>query len=138
MKRVVIGLVALVVLGGAFGAWWYLIRDDTPPPAALPDRPDAGSSGDDPAGSTDTADGQWSVAAGEEITTDASGNLTVHGETRPVTIPIEARWSGDVIDVAGSLEVALADFGMTPPERPFVSVSETGTMEFQLAFERAG
>jgi polyisoprenoid-binding protein YceI len=75
--------------------------------------------------------------SGEEITADATGNLTVHGETKAVVIPIEARWSGDVIDVAGSLEVALADYGMTPPERPFVSVGDTGTLEFQLTFERA-
>ena len=43
-----------------------------------------------------------------------------------------------MVDVAGSLEVALADFGMTPPERPFVSTSDTGTLEFQLVYERAG
>src|SRR5690606_27601633 len=69
---------------------------------------------------------------GERITARATGDLTVHGETRSVTIPIQARWSNDLIDVAGSLEIALTDYGMTPPERPFVSVDETGTMEFQL------
>lgn len=237
MKRAVLALLTVVVLGGAFGVWWYLIRDDTPPPAALPDRADPEADVSGPAGSSDSADGQWSIVAGddtfagfritenftggidntavmhspsvtgtltvdgsaiddvsveldltalvskdsvppgvpgienrvgqmrgdgletdkfptasfvltepialageptvgEEIAADATGDLTVHGETRSVTIPIEARWSGDVIDVAGSLEVALADFGMTPPERPFVSVSDTGTMEFQLVFER--
>ena len=76
-------------------------------------------------------------ALGEAVTTDATGDLTIHGETQTVTIPIEARWNGDVIDIAGSLEVALADFGMAPPERPFVSVEETGTMEFQLVLVRA-
>ena len=57
-----------------------------------------------------------------------------HGETRAVSIPVEARWNGEVIDVAGSLEVALADHGMTPPTRSFVSVDDVGTMEFQLTF----
>lgn len=75
---------------------------------------------------------------GQEVAAEATGDLTVHGETRTVTIPIEARWSGELIDVAGSLKLALADFGMTPPERPFVSVADSGTLEFQLAFERAG
>lgn len=72
-----------------------------------------------------------------EITIDATGDLTIHGVTRSVTIPIEARWSGDVVDLAGSLEVALADHEMDPPDRAFVSVDEVGTMEFQLVFERS-
>lgn len=76
--------------------------------------------------------------AGEQIDVEAVGELTVHGVPRTVTIPVQARWNGDVIDVAGSLEVALADHGMTPPERSFVSVAETGTMELQLTFRRAG
>lgn len=67
----------------------------------------------------------------------AVGELTLHGETRAVEIPLEARWNGAVIDVAGSLEVALADFGMTPPERAFVSVADSGTLELQLTFARS-
>ena len=71
---------------------------------------------------------------GDAVSANAEGDLTIHGETRSVTIPIEARWNGEVIDVAGSLEVELADYGMTPPERSFVQVGDAGTLEFQLTF----
>jgi hypothetical protein len=75
--------------------------------------------------------------AGEAASAVAAGALTIHGVTNEVEIPIEARWTGDVIDVAGSLEIVLADYGMNAPERPFVSVDDVGTMELQLVFERA-
>jgi polyisoprenoid-binding protein YceI len=75
--------------------------------------------------------------AGRAVEAEAVGDLTIHGVTREVAVPVEARWSGEVIDVAGSLDVALSDFGMTPPERRFVTVAATGTMELQLAFRRA-
>ena len=77
-------------------------------------------------------------AVGEDVSAVATGELTIHGVTNEVEIPIEARWSGDVIDVAGSLEIVLADYEMDAPERPFVSVDEVGTMEFQLVLERSG
>jgi polyisoprenoid-binding protein YceI len=233
VKRIVVVVALIAVLAGGFGVWWFLIRDDAPPEAALVDRDVA----EDPS-STDSADGTWSVSEdeesfggfrivehfsggidntavvrspavagslvvdgttvdevsmevdltalesqdsvppgvpgignrvdqmrrdgleidtfptatfeltepitlagspvlGEAIATEAVGELTVHGVSRPVTIPIEARWNGDVIDVAGSLEVVLADHGMDAPERPFVTVDDVGTMEFQLVLERA-
>src|SRR5690606_34349853 len=75
-------------------------------------------------------------AEGEVVTAQATGDLTLHGVTQPITVPIEARWSGELVDVTGSLEVVLADFGIRPPERPFVSVADRGTMEFQLSLER--
>ena len=73
----------------------------------------------------------------DPVSTDATGDLTIHGETQRVTIPIEARWNGELIDVAGSLEIVLADYGMDAPERSFVRVDDTGTMEFQLTFALA-
>lgn len=75
-------------------------------------------------------------AVDEAVAAEAEGDLTIHGQTRPVMIPVQARWNGELIDVAGSLEVAMADYGMTPPNRPFVTVDEVGTMEFQLTFAR--
>lgn len=77
-------------------------------------------------------------AVDEVVNATAVGDLTIHGETQQVEIPIEARWNGELIDVAGSLEIVLADYGMDPPERSFVSVDEVGTMEFQLTFAPAG
>ena len=73
----------------------------------------------------------------DPVSTTATGDLTIHGETQTVSIPIEARWNGELIDVAGSLEIVLADYGMDAPERSFVRVDDVGTMEFQLTFALA-
>ena len=73
-------------------------------------------------------------ALDEAVQATAVGDLTIHGETKTVEIPIEARWNGEVIDVAGSLEVVLAEYGMEAPTRSFVAVGDVGTMEFQLTF----
>jgi polyisoprenoid-binding protein YceI len=67
---------------------------------------------------------------------DASGKLTLHGVTKDVTVPIEARWNGKFIDATGSLPIRLADYSITAPSRPFVTVSDTGTLEFELTFAK--
>ena len=65
----------------------------------------------------------------------ATGNLTLHGVTKEVTIPLSVRWSGDFIDAAGQLPVVLADFQIDPPNvGGFVSVAEDGIVELQLTF----
>lgn len=74
--------------------------------------------------------------AGTEVTADAVGILDLHGVERPVTIPIAARWNGDVIDLTGSVEVALADHAIDPPAPQVVTVADTGTIELQLTFAR--
>ena len=228
-----VALVASVVVlvAGAAGFWWFVLRDDAPERAGLPVR--TGDSA--PAGSTpDSAispDGTWTVVAGEEvfagyriqelfggetvkktavgrtpavtgtmeivdgtvtsvqitadltsltsdserrdatqrtqglqtdqfpearfvltepislgqapppgapITVSATGELTLHGVTRPVTLELQASWTGTVVDVAGGALITLAEFGIEPPRTPFVSVDDVGEFEVQLSFERTG
>jgi polyisoprenoid-binding protein YceI len=74
---------------------------------------------------------------GQRITVAATGDLTVHGVTRSVTVDLQAQLQGDVLVVVGSAPVALADYGVTAPTAPVVaSVSDAGTFEFQLYFRR--
>ena len=70
------------------------------------------------------------------ITTEAIGDLTVHGVTTKVTIPINASWNGTIIDVQGSLPVLLKDFTITPPSLGFVEVGGKATLEFKIAFTK--
>lgn len=74
---------------------------------------------------------------GERQSVQATGDLTLHGVTKPVTIPLQAEWKGDTIAVAGSAPIALADFGITPISTGFVSVDDQGELELQLVFTRA-
>ena len=73
------------------------------------------------------------AAGGQTVRVSATGDLTIHGVTRSVTIPIDARLNGAKIELVGSITFPFSDFGMTPPSiGGFVSVQPSATMEFQL------
>jgi polyisoprenoid-binding protein YceI len=72
-----------------------------------------------------------------EVEVQATGELTLHGVTREVTIPLKAKWAGDVIEVAGSTEITFADYDITPPSSFLVlSIADSGTLELQLFFTK--
>ena len=74
-------------------------------------------------------------AKGKKITTDATGDFTLHGVTKRVTIPLEGRWDGETVQVVGKLPIQFADYGITPPNiGGFVTVADEGRMELQLFF----
>ena len=74
-------------------------------------------------------------ADGHTITATATGELTLHGVTRTVEVPIEARVSGDVVTVAGSIAIQFADYDIERPTSFVVlSIEDHGIMEFQLHF----
>jgi polyisoprenoid-binding protein YceI len=76
---------------------------------------------------------------GQAFRISATGALTIHGVTRTVTIPIDARLNGSQIELAGSITFPFSDFGMTPPSiGGFVSVQDDATMEFALKFAQQG
>jgi polyisoprenoid-binding protein YceI len=75
---------------------------------------------------------------GESVVADAIGELTLHGVTRAVTVPVEAVWNGDSIEAVASFEVALADFEIEPPTGFLVlSIADRGVVELHLLFRRA-
>jgi polyisoprenoid-binding protein YceI len=75
---------------------------------------------------------------GAAISVTATGELTLHGQTRTVEVPLQARLSGGVISVTGSIPIAFADYGIERPNSMIVlSIAEQGTMEFQLHFRQA-
>jgi polyisoprenoid-binding protein YceI len=79
------------------------------------------------------------ATTGAQTAVTATGDLTVHGVTKSVAIPLEAQLTGDTIVVVGSLDVVFSDFGVTAPTAPVVlSVDDHGQLELQLFFSRAG
>ena len=73
------------------------------------------------------------AASGQTVHVSATGDLTVHGVTKSVTIPIEARLTGSKIELVGSITFPFSEFGMTPPSiGGFVTVQNNATMEFQV------
>lgn len=77
---------------------------------------------------------------GDAIETEATGDFTLHGVTKAISIPLEARWTGERITVVSRFDVALADYDMEPPTIPgrVLSVEDTGTVELQLHFTKSG
>ncbi|WP_328530637.1 YceI family protein [Nocardioides sp. NBC_00368] len=61
------------------------------------------------------------------------GDLTVHGETKSVTVDAEVGGDGaSALQVVGSVPITFADFGVEAPNLGFVSVEDTGSVEFSL------
>ncbi len=76
-------------------------------------------------------------AEGQIVEVTATGDLTLHGQTRSVGIPLQARVQDGVITVAGSLPILFSDFGIQRPRAgPVLSVEDHGTMELQLQLTR--
>jgi polyisoprenoid-binding protein YceI len=78
-------------------------------------------------------------AEGESVSVDAVGDLTLHGVTKNVEIPLSAVWQGDVIGVAGTYTFPWEDFGMEQPQSMrVVSLAPEVTMELQVFFRKDG
>ena len=75
---------------------------------------------------------------GEEISVDATGDLTLHGISREVTISLQAKLEGDRVVVVGSMPIVFADYDVEPPTAPIVlSVAPEGILELQLFFTKS-
>lgn len=72
-----------------------------------------------------------SVTSGKADIT-VPGTLTIHGVTKNVTVTGQAQVVGDKIEVAGSVAINMADYGVSPPQVPFTAVDPTATIEFDL------
>ncbi|HWP63786.1 MAG TPA: YceI family protein [Candidatus Binatia bacterium] len=87
---------------------------------------------------TDPIDLGRRPTVGEVLRVEATGDLTIHGVTRRIVFPLEARLNADgTITIAGSLEVEFADFGMAAPESfRVLSVDPRAVIELQLQLRR--
>jgi polyisoprenoid-binding protein YceI len=77
-------------------------------------------------------------AVGKTITATATGKLTLHGTTKPVTFTVEAKRTTTSIAVTGDITITYSDYGIDNPSfGGFVSVGSTGTIEFLLVTTKA-
>ena len=72
---------------------------------------------------------------GEAVQLTALGRLTLHGETAPVRVSLDARWDGTTISVAGQAPIELADFGIDAIDvHGLVRSDDQAILELQLLF----
>lgn len=72
----------------------------------------------------------------QEITVEATGDLTAHGETRTVTVDLTARKNGAAIEVSGNIPVTWSDFSINDPSGGPAQVEDSGEIEFALSFAK--
>lgn len=71
-------------------------------------------------------------ADGAEITATATGDLTLHGVTKSVTLDVTAKKTGNSIAIAGKIDVVFADYGIANPSNGAVTTEDHGLIEFLL------
>lgn len=77
------------------------------------------------------------ATSGEAFTVEVPGELTLHGVTNEVTVPLEAQLVGGRIAVVSSFLITMGDHDITPPQvGPVLSIADEGTMELQLFLSR--
>ncbi len=75
---------------------------------------------------------------GTSVTASATGELTLHGVTRTVTIALQAVRRGGVIGVTGSLPIVFSDYSIVKPNSfSVLTVDDHGIMELHLLFTHA-
>ena len=78
------------------------------------------------------------TASGQAVKVSAEGDLTIHGVTKRVTIPLDVRVAGTKGELVGSLKFPMSDFAIRPPSiAGFVTVDSDATLEFKLILEKA-
>ena len=77
-------------------------------------------------------------ADGASVSVNATGDLTLHGVTKSVTIALQATRQGGIIAVTGSLPIVFSDYSIQKPNSfSVLSVDDHGTMELHLLFTHA-
>ncbi|WP_100343654.1 YceI family protein [Compostimonas suwonensis] len=71
-------------------------------------------------------------APGEPQSFTAEGDLTMHGVTQHVSVDLQAALTADGGQVTGSIPVTFDDYGVQAPSLGFVTVENSGSVEFLL------
>ena len=76
-------------------------------------------------------------ADGTPITVKGTGDLTLHGVTKSVTIDLKAERNGDTIQVSSTIPVVFADYQIPNPSFTSITTDDHGELEFLLELSHA-
>jgi polyisoprenoid-binding protein YceI len=76
-------------------------------------------------------------ADGQQITTRATGRLTLRGTTKTVTIDLQARRNGNRIDVASTIPIKFEEWQIPNPSFGSAETEDHGEIELLLVFEKS-
>ncbi len=67
-----------------------------------------------------------------------SGDMTIRGQTRPLTFSVLARQAGDTLSATADADFKMSDFGITPPEVPFAKARDEIRLQVILVARQQG
>lgn len=70
----------------------------------------------------------------QEVNASATGDLTLRGTTKPVTLDAVARRNGATIEVNGSVEIVFEEWGIPNPDTGPIDTEDQGLLEFVFVF----
>ena len=76
-------------------------------------------------------------AEGQTVTASATGDLTLHGATKPVTFDVQAQLKDGKIEVNGTIPIVFAEYGIPNPSFGPASTEDNGVLEFLLVFTKS-
>jgi polyisoprenoid-binding protein YceI len=71
------------------------------------------------------------------VSITVAGSLKVHGVTKAVTTQFQAQRNATGVEVAGSINVDMRDFGVEVPSISFTTAQPGVVIEYHLLFVRA-
>lgn len=74
---------------------------------------------------------------GERRTVSATGELTLRGVTKTVTVQIQGVYTGSAIQVAGSIPIVFSEWDIPNPSFGPAQTEDNGLLEFALTFTHA-
>jgi polyisoprenoid-binding protein YceI len=73
----------------------------------------------------------------QSVDVSVTGKLTIHGVTKDVAVTAKAQLVGGKAEIAGSTSIVMTDYGVSPPQVPFVTVDSTLLIEFDIFLTRS-
>jgi len=70
------------------------------------------------------------------VSLTVTGNLTIHGETKPVTTMIKVQLTGDQVEVVGTINIDMRDFNISVPDISFTKAEPGVVIEYRLLLQR--
>ncbi len=74
--------------------------------------------------------------AGQIVKQKVNGTIAINGVEKPITLDVEARMDGGVLNVLGRTSFVWADFNITPPNTPTVTVQDRVAVEVLLVGQK--
>jgi polyisoprenoid-binding protein YceI len=77
------------------------------------------------------------LAQGQTMTVDVPGTFTVHGVARPARANVQVRMTGGEVQVAGTIDIDMTQFGVTPPKIAFAESDPQVAVDFKLVLSKS-